>query len=109
VVKLEPEHHFLLGQNKYAGLTNELGDLQLFPNPTTGILSIQMNSESFVNVESAKIFVADILGRIVFAEEKTFSGNSISLNLDKKIPNGIYLLTVQSGDYSAEKLFQLIK
>lgn len=76
-----------------------LNEVQVFPNPTSGNLNIQLESTS---ATSLQIRVSDILGKTVLQKtQDVFEGGQL-LNLDlHTIDNGLYLITIQEGDYIA--------
>jgi hypothetical protein len=77
----------------------------LFPNPSSGNLSIQLSGD--FTSSPLKISITDVLGRKVWEEENIPEGNFISLQFDEKMTNGIYLFTIQSQHASAQKLFEV--
>ncbi|MRX69154.1 T9SS type A sorting domain-containing protein [Flavobacterium resistens] len=70
-------------------------DFSLYPNPNKGNFTIQFESQSETGV---KVFVHDILGKIVYS--KTFEASS-NFNQTIQLPNsaaGVYLVTVIDGN-----------
>ncbi len=74
---------------------NEAPGLELFPNPTNGIINVTLTSDKF---ENANIQVLDALGKIVYTTEGiNISGtNTVQVDLTNE-PQGLYFVTV-SGD-----------
>ncbi len=71
--------------------TNDVQKFQIYPNPSTGIFTIQTENP----ITSAKITVADLNGRIV---HETKSENLDNKTLDlSNLQNGIYILNVSNG------------
>jgi hypothetical protein len=65
-------------------------ELVIFPNPTKGNFSIDLGS----NFESTKINIMDINGELI--QRKIFY-KSQNLNLNLTAPNGVYILSIESG------------
>jgi hypothetical protein len=70
--------------------------LNLFPNPTSGLISIETNG---LNNDNAFITVRDISGKIIFRENilNATAGFSKQLNISDKA-KGIYFISIQDGD-----------
>jgi len=75
-----------------------IGSVNLFPNPSTGLTSLQVNAH---NASSVSIHVCDITGKVVMtpvqnqtmvAGENTFSFNAQNLN------DGIYFVTLTTDN-----------
>lgn len=74
----------------------------MYPNPSNGMITIQMNSNS--TIYNPKIVVYDIKGILVY--ETSFQNNENqfekSLSL-QNLSNGIYLLTILSDNEKLTK------
>lgn len=80
---------------------NELAnDLNIYPNPTAGGLSIDLRETA----EAVTITIADLRGRVIRSHR--YSSKQL-LNLDIAEPPGIYLLIIGSGD--GKEVIKLIK
>ena len=69
---------------------NTKTDVNVFPNPTNGIINIQLGQ-----VEKAQIKITDVLGNSVY------QSNNISLNFQIDLsnqPNGIYFISIQTNE-----------
>ena len=86
-------------------LLQNLDLVNLYSNPASAQLNVQL-SNNFIS-SPIKILVTDMLGREILDEEKVAEGNDVSLPLDEKMSNGIYLLTIQSQQSSAQELFEV--
>ncbi len=73
--------------NKY----NDRMELNVFPNPTNGIITIEMNNEW---AKAIKVF--DILGNLIY-EQKTNFKKQCSIDLADKA-NGIYIISVLTNN-----------
>jgi len=83
-----------------ANLDNEGWDMKLYPNPTSGIFTIETK-----NVNSNyNVFIFNSIGQLLY--KKTFTSETSSLNISE-LPSGSYFLRVTS--YSGQKMFRLIK
>lgn len=79
---------------------SDLADLNMFPNPTDGLVSIQTGD---ANIEN--IVVMDAGGKVVYTLSSPNS-NSVSINLDF-LSAGVYFIRTQTAKSSrTEKLFK---
>jgi hypothetical protein len=87
--------HTSKGYVNTANLTvNDIHNLEIYPNPSTGIINIQTNNDILA---SKTLILVDILGNTV----KTFQlePNISQLNCED-VPNGIYFLQFQNTENS---------
>ena len=78
---------------------NEFNVFSIFPNPSNGLVAIQLSSDADV-----KVRLNDISGRLIFDE--TFENNELTFKKDILFDNlskGIYLINVESGGKIASK------
>ena len=71
----------------------ENNEISIYPNPTTGIITIENNSK-FQNFTNSKIIITDISGRIIYSEFQNFANSQINLS---EYGKGIYLIKIQTG------------
>jgi hypothetical protein len=73
------------------------GDMiSLYPNPSNGILNIEMNSEKPSNVQ---ITILDFIGRIVYEQKHSFDKGFETLKVDLSgMSNGLYFIRFSSGE-----------
>lgn len=96
-----PSQEVNLSASVVSAPTFELLNLSLYPNPTSGIISVRFESQTDkdVNVE-----IYDLQGRSIY--KKSFSSNSSlfdeSMNVGR-VANGIYLIKINQGDRSTTK------
>jgi hypothetical protein len=83
---------------------NSLGEISIFPNPTTGMFSVSMNNTNFSEI---RISVVDIQGKEVYsAYDKNISANySKQINLEN-LSKGLYYIKLSVG--SEMKIQKLI-
>lgn len=74
------------------GFYSNQGDFTLFPNPNAGSFEIDFGSES---IALKKISIYNSVGQLVF--EKTAPQVSASMKVDAALPNGIYLLSIETS------------
>lgn len=66
---------------------NEKLVLNVFPNPTNGLINIEMNFNSFSDVK-----IYDLMGRAIF--QNSYKESSFSIDLNS--PSGVYLLHISN-------------
>ncbi len=75
---------------------NVSNDVELYPNPTSGIVNIAITQGGTYTIE-----LVNMLGQTVHAEEVSVSGNeSINRNFSN-LTKGIYLVNVKGDNYSS--------
>jgi hypothetical protein len=79
----------------------ELIDLDIFPNPTSGILNIEIDRD----IQSCTISIYDTYGRKVYSLSK-FDSDKFTCDVSHLMPN-IYLITFEVGNKI--KRFKLVK
>jgi hypothetical protein len=68
-------------------------DVQLFPNPTTGIVNLQLGNTNLVN---ASVKVVNTNGQTVYANTlRTFANGTTSIDLSNQA-NGVYFVQIVS-------------
>ena len=78
-------------------------NLNIFPNPSKGILKINFYSE--IN-EAAKISIFDINGKEIYSSDKIkINKGENNITLNNKVPQGIYLLNFKTLNKSYSKVF----
>lgn len=78
-----------------------INTIQLFPNPTDGLVNIQFNSE----FKHLKVNVKDVTGSLI--QKQTFEkGNELILHLDQ--PKGVYIIELELSEKQKE-IFKIIK
>jgi len=78
---------------------NDLYEIALYPNPTTGIITIETDYPDFAVY---RIFASD--GRLVKSAKYTYSPISLIT-----LPRGLYLFQLLSSGYQVIKTFKIIK
>jgi len=74
---------------------NQLGKLNIYPNPTNGLLTIQVSK---LSSNDARLMVRDLSGKIIL-EDRLNSNAGYSQNFDfSDRANGIYFITIIDGD-----------
>lgn len=73
------------------GVTDPSGQLSLFPNPTTGIVTISLNECENCNYQ-LKVF--DILGNLVYSNQNKTDGQTKTIDLSH-LAKGVYQLQVE--------------
>ena len=80
-----------------------LENIKVFPNPTNGLFSIELNNlESGCNLQ---VVICNIKGQKVFSEKNTLNESSFKRQIDlSDFPAGTYLMNISVKDkyYTAE-------
>lgn len=76
---------------------NVLSGLKIYPNPTTGIVNIDLGT-SLSDTSIVNLF--DIQGRIISTKEMNSSVDSINIS---NLSDGVYLLTIENGTSKTTK------
>ncbi|MFI5264179.1 MAG: T9SS type A sorting domain-containing protein, partial [Candidatus Kapaibacterium sp.] len=85
--------------------TNGNSNLSLFPNPSSGILSVRFDAQKAV---SSDLGIYDLLGREVKTQKLPAGINTIDLDLGD-LPSGSYIIRVASEGKTDTQKFSLIK
>lgn len=87
-----------------------LSNIQVYPNPFTSFIRVQLDQASIQNNADLKIDLLDLHGRVIqnyeVPSDQRVSG-VVSLSLNTNLTAGIYLLRVVQGDQQAH--FRLVK
>ena len=71
------------------------GEFNIYPNPTTGILTVELNN---LELDNYKISISNVLGQEVYVNNKELTA-LISEKIDlSKFDKGIYLLEISNSD-----------
>ena len=88
------------------GQTREMG-LKVYPNPTTGILMLEMETWAFVGARHTsplQIHITDVMGRVVLSAEWARHASPLQIQMTA-LPAGMYFLRViQEGKMAAVKV-----
>ena len=96
---LDPDNTGVRFMNGYDPAVNSTGQkmqypqVRIFPNPTTGIITIDLTGQQ---PGPAEVRIYDLTGRIVYSTGH-FDAEMIELDLTEN-PSGIYLIIVQSAE-----------
>jgi hypothetical protein len=95
----EPVEIIQLAEETIPPVVNDHFKLNVFPNPSTGTFTVHIDLEQ-VNEKSAEIQVINSVGQIVFSKLPQIQGNSMkeTIELDKGLPEGIYILQLRLGN-----------
>jgi len=77
-------------------ITNALADVQLYPNPTTGMLYINGTG---ISGSKANIDCYSIVGTLVAHNEVGISNGTLNSSLDlSSLPKGVYEIRIRASD-----------
>ena len=87
--------YFILENVSYVGDENVISEIIIFPNPTSGMVSISFNS---LKVDDIDLSIVNVMGEIIFEEKLIdFSGSyAKSINL-QQYAKSIYLLKIKTN------------
>ena len=91
--------NFQVSGTQLAVNKNEFNVFRIYPNPSNGLVSVALSSDTDV-----KVRLNDISGRLIFDE--TFENNELTFKKDIRfdsLSKGIYLINVESGGKMASK------
>ena len=88
------------------GINNAIiSDAAIYPNPTTGVFTVQFSTSEIANTE---ISLYDVSGRLVDTQEFETNGSLFSQTLNySTLETGMYFVKIKTGDIEVSK--QLIK
>ncbi|MCB0482414.1 MAG: T9SS type A sorting domain-containing protein, partial [Flavobacteriales bacterium] len=106
------------GSTTYSFAENNIEDvenldlaLNLFPNPSKGVVNFEM--VSFDQENEVTFQIIDQFGKLILTQslqvESELQEFSIDLNANGKIANGFYYARIQNGDNSFVKKFQVVE
>lgn len=75
--------------------SNGVKQLELYPNPSTGMFSIQMPTD--IQYKSATLEILNTEGQLVYAAE---SKNKEKVDLNLQLPDGLYVLSIKTDTRS---------
>lgn len=80
---------------------NAASTLQVYPNPTQGLMTISIDATDF---NQARIRVIDLVGKVVFEQNEVNINGAYSTTVDlSTMPQGVYFVTVSGGDKNISK------
>ena len=84
-------------------LTNNSSQIQLSPNPASGILNISGEGLSNGNYS---LSLTNILGEVIMRDHSIVENNTLQKSISvSAIPNGIYFMTIENGNEKIVKKF----
>jgi hypothetical protein len=85
----------------------ELADTKIYPNPTSGLITIEFSSAQIG--AGMTIHVQDLMGKTVAKFSSEIEGSKMEYQLPENLVNGIYILNVSSGNASKQVKLSLLK
>lgn len=77
---------------------NVLSGLKIYPNPTTGIVNIDLGNANLDNKSVVKLY--DVQGRIISTKEMNSSVDNINIS---NLSDGVYMITIENGTSKTTK------
>ncbi len=87
-----------------AGISEQTLNLNLYPNPTTGAIRVEMTGDN----TNATISVVDITGRMVYSEKVNISSN-FKKDIQLNVENGNYIISVVDETSVVTRKIQVLK
>jgi hypothetical protein len=87
-----------------AGISEQTLNLNLYPNPTTGAIRVEMTGDN----TNATISVVDITGRMVYSEKVNISSN-FKKDIQLNVENGNYIISVVDETSVVTRKIQVMK
>jgi len=87
-----------------AGISEQTLNLNLYPNPTTGAIRVEMTGDN----SNATITVVDITGRMVYSEKVNISSN-FKKDIQLNVENGNYIISVVDETSVVTRKIQVLK
>ena len=91
-------------------VSNGKNNINIFPNPNNGIFTIK---GSFGATENGEVFIdiREMTGRVVYSNKLVVQNGTIDkdIQLENTLANGMYLLTLHTGDENAVFHFVIMK
>ena len=87
-----------------AGISEQTLNLNLYPNPTTGAIRLEMTGDN----SNATITVVDITGRMVYSEKVNISSN-FKKDIQLNVENGNYIISVVDETSVVTRKIQVLK
>ncbi len=88
-----------IADEKYA-----MESIQVYPNPSKGDLTISLPASQ----KSTDVIIFNVVGEVVYKNDAISSNQLLNVNLSDK-PNGMYFVTVKTGDITTTRKFVLSK
>lgn len=87
--------------------SNNTLNMAMYPNPTTGVAVISINS---TNTSNARVVVTNLIGQTVITRNSDLTVGHNNLQLDARdLPSGVYYVTVVSENHRATKKLVVAK
>jgi|694.fasta_scaffold55670_2 subtilisin-like proprotein convertase family protein len=79
-------------------------NLKIYPNPTTGIVNIELGNQNLESNSIVKLY--DIQGRIISTKEMKTAVDNVNIS---NLSDGVYLITIENGSSKTTKKIVLAK
>jgi len=86
-------------------LPQELGEVNVYPNPTSGIIMIKINLD---NTQNVRVQLIDFNGKLIWTKKE--NGSQIEwVESIKNLPNGTYFLNLMFNGNKHSQTFKILK
>lgn len=79
------------------GMDNSKFDINLYPNPTAGKLTVAINKPN-EEEKLIKVEMVNLVGQMVYEKQAEFKDGKELIDLEEGVANGVYIVRVKDGD-----------
>ena len=88
-------------------IPNSSKQIEIYPNPSKGIIHIECANAACTSVnESAEIYISNMLGQAV--KQVRIENTAIGIDV-ADLPNGIYVIEINTSQYQSKQKFLINK
>jgi hypothetical protein len=87
-----------MGAYEFQGMTKttsyQIGMLNLFPNPSSGVIYI--NTDGLKITEFLTVTISNLPGKTLFQEKFFYPESTVKIDLPSRIDNGVYVIHIST-------------
>jgi hypothetical protein len=77
-------------------------DMNVFPNPSTGTFTIELNGTNSEH-DSSSVEIINLIGQTIFNKRFAFTNGSEELQMDPSLAKGVYIIRIREGKFVATR------
>jgi len=77
----------------------------IYPNPVNSSSNLTVKGNGLKGLSTVHVDIFNCFGKNVYSKQLTVSVNEIIVDLDKNMPDGVYILSLKGSDTSCNRLF----